>query len=65
MPYQILRQEYLQMPPVTRAYTTACVLPTPAVQLGLVTPFKLSFNRELIFKHFQVWRLITNYFFFG
>ncbi|PKK23590.1 derlin 2 [Columba livia] len=34
-------------------------------QLELITPFQLYFNPELIFKHFQVWRLITNYLFFG
>lgn len=31
MAYQTFRQEYLQVPPVTRAYTTACVLTTAAV----------------------------------
>lgn len=31
MAYQTLRQEYLQVPAVTRAYTTACVLTTLAV----------------------------------
>ncbi|KAJ6655759.1 hypothetical protein lerEdw1_004812 [Lerista edwardsae] len=65
MAYQTFRQEYMQVPPVTRAYTTACVLTTAAVQLELITPFQLYFNPELIFKHFQVWRLITNYLFFG
>uniref|UniRef100_A0A8U7NB12 Derlin n=6 Tax=Passeriformes TaxID=9126 RepID=A0A8U7NB12_CORMO len=65
MAYQTFRQEYLQVPPVTRAYTTACVLTTAAVQLELITPFQLYFNPELIFKHFQIWRLITNYLFFG
>uniref|UniRef100_A0A8D0FGZ2 Derlin 2 n=1 Tax=Strix occidentalis caurina TaxID=311401 RepID=A0A8D0FGZ2_STROC len=53
MAYQTFRQEYLQVPPVTRAYTTACVLTTAAVQLELITPFQLYFNPELIFKHFQ------------
>lgn len=31
MAYQSLRLEYLQIPPVSRAYTTACVLTTAAV----------------------------------
>lgn len=31
MAYQGLAQEYLGMPAVTRAYTTACVLTTAAV----------------------------------
>ncbi|XP_028564121.1 derlin-2 isoform X2 [Lacerta agilis] len=58
MAYQTFRQEYLQVPPVTRAYTTACVLTTAAVQLELITPFQLYFNPELIFKHFQVLLLV-------
>ncbi|XP_059236665.1 derlin-2 isoform X3 [Mustela nigripes] len=36
-----------------------------ALQLELITPFQLYFNPELIFKHFQIWRLITNFLFFG
>ncbi len=31
MAYQAFRDEYFQMPPVTRAYTTACVLTTVGV----------------------------------
>lgn len=31
MAAQTFQQEYMQMPPVTRAYTTACVLTTLAV----------------------------------
>ncbi|KAK1157425.1 derlin-2 [Acipenser oxyrinchus oxyrinchus] len=64
MAYQTFQQEYLQIPLVTRAYTTACVLTTAAVQLELITPFQLYFNPELIFKNYQVWRLITNFLFF-
>jgi len=31
MAYHTLRQEYMLMPPVTRAYTTVCLLTTIAV----------------------------------
>ena len=31
MAYQSFQQEYMQMPPITRAYTTACVITTLAV----------------------------------
>ena len=34
-------------------------------QLDIVTPYQLYFNPELIFKNFQVWRLITNFCYFG
>lgn len=53
------------MPPITRAYTTACVMTTVAVQLEVVTPFQLYFNPNLIFKELQLWRLITSFCFFG
>ncbi|KAH9422038.1 Derlin-2 [Dermatophagoides pteronyssinus] len=60
-----LLQFYMSMPPVTRAYTTACVLTTLAVQLELVSPFQLYFNPNLIFQKFQIWRLLTTFLFHG
>uniref|UniRef100_A0A224XIT1 Derlin n=1 Tax=Panstrongylus lignarius TaxID=156445 RepID=A0A224XIT1_9HEMI len=65
MAYQTFVQEYLQMPIITRGYTTACVLTTVAVQLELVSPFQLYFNPILILKQYQLWRLITTFLFFG
>lgn len=65
MAYQTFQQEYMQIPVITRLYTTACVFTTAAVQLDVVNPFQLYFNPELIFKHGQVWRLFTNFLFFG
>lgn len=65
MAYQTLLQEYMQIPPVTRAYTTACVVTTLAVQLDLVSPFQLYFNPIVILKKYQLWRLITTFLFFG
>ncbi|XP_060522057.1 derlin-2 [Cylas formicarius] len=65
MAFQTLRNEYLNTPPVTRAYTTACVITTLAVQLELASPFQLYFNPILILKQGQLWRLITTFLFFG
>ncbi|KAK6190952.1 hypothetical protein SNE40_002710 [Patella caerulea] len=65
MAAQTFHQEYMQMPPITRAYTTACVLTTVAVQLDIITPFQIYFNPDLIFKQLQVWRLVTNFLYFG
>uniref|UniRef100_A0A6M2DGW3 Derlin n=1 Tax=Xenopsylla cheopis TaxID=163159 RepID=A0A6M2DGW3_XENCH len=65
MAYQTFRQEYLNMPIVTRAYTTACVITTIAVQLDVVSPFQLYFNPILIIKNYQIWRLATTFLFFG
>ncbi|KAG8011746.1 Derlin-2 [Nibea albiflora] len=47
-------QEYFQIPVVTRAYTTACVLTTAAVQLEVITPFQIYFNPDLIIRRYQV-----------
>ncbi|XP_009436214.4 derlin-3 isoform X4 [Pan troglodytes] len=65
MAWQGLAAEFLQVPAVTRAYTAACVLTTAAVQLELLSPFQLYFNPYLVFRKFQVWRLVTNFLFFG
>ena len=62
---QMFRVAYLEMPPVTRAYTTACILTTLSVQLDLLSPFQLYFNPLLIYKSYQFWRLFTPFFFFG
>jgi len=61
----LIRQAYFEMPPVTRAYTTACVLTTLSVQLDLLSPFQLYFNPILIWKNYQMWRLVTTFLFFG
>lgn len=65
MAYQTLRQEFFQIPVVTRAYTTACVITTLSVHLEIVTPFQLYFNPILILRHYQLWRLGTTFLFFG
>ncbi|XP_073917154.1 derlin-3 isoform X3 [Castor canadensis] len=65
MAWQGLAAEFQQVPAVTRAYTAACVLTTAAVQLELLSPFQLYFNPHLVFRKFQVWRLVTNFLFFG
>ncbi|XP_037338291.2 derlin-2-like [Pungitius pungitius] len=60
-----LTHEYLQIPAVTRAYTTACVLTTAAVHLEVITPLQLYFKPDLIIRRFQIWRLVTSFLFFG
>jgi len=61
----MIRQAYMEMPPVTRAYTTACVLTTMSVQLELLSPFQLYFNPILIWRNLQIWRIFTTFLFFG
>ncbi|ODN03412.1 Derlin-2 [Orchesella cincta] len=65
MAHQSLWSRYLEIPVVTRAYTTACVLTTLAVHMELVSPYDLYFNPYLIFRHHQWWRLVTTFLFFG
>lgn len=48
MAYQTLRAEYANMPPVTRAYTTACVITT----LAVVRKHSLIFSASNIDVHF-------------
>lgn len=55
----------MQIPPVTRAYTTICALTTFAVHLEFISPLHLYFNPTLIFRNYQFWRLITNFCYFG
>lgn len=62
---QTFHQEYMAVPPVTRTYATACVLTTIAVQLDILSPFQLYFNQSLIWRKYQIWRLFTNFTFFG
>lgn len=44
------QQEYMEMPPITRAYTTACVLTTIAV-VGLSYLF---FLQQILFSNCQI-----------
>ena len=47
MAYQTFQQEYMQMPSVTRAYTTACVVTTLAVVRHLFCCVEPCINRSL------------------
>ncbi|RXG60333.1 Derlin-2 [Armadillidium vulgare] len=48
MPHRTFRQEYMEIPPVTRTYTTACIITTILVVWRLLTTFlyfgSLGFN---------------------
>eukprot|EP00850_Spirogloea_muscicola_P012975 SM000086S23027 [mRNA] locus=s86:112378:114695:+ [translate_table: standard] len=56
---------YRQMPVITRSYLTLSFLTTAGCALELISPYSVYFNAKLIFRHFQVWRLVTNFFYFG
>ncbi|VFQ81382.1 unnamed protein product [Cuscuta campestris] len=56
---------YKSLPPISKAYGTACLAVTVAFALGVVNPANIALLPELVFYRFQVWRLITNFFFLG
>uniref|UniRef100_K3WLS1 Derlin n=1 Tax=Globisporangium ultimum (strain ATCC 200006 / CBS 805.95 / DAOM BR144) TaxID=431595 RepID=K3WLS1_GLOUD len=56
---------YYEIPIISRLYLTGSLLTTTACALDLVSPFSLYFNFNLIFFKGQVWRLLTNFLFFG
>ena len=60
-----LQEWYYAVPPITRAYVTGAIVVTGSCTLELVSPFSLYFNLRLVFVKLQLWRLVTNFFFFG
>ncbi|KAK3447373.1 hypothetical protein EUGRSUZ_A02914 [Eucalyptus grandis] len=56
---------YRSLPPVSKTYGVACLMTTAALYLGLYNHWTIALEYELVFKRFQVWRLITNFFFLG
>jgi Derlin-2/3 len=61
---QHIRDEFFQIPIVTRVYSSACVLTTLAVQLNIVSPLLLLYHPQLVLKG-EIWRLFTSFTFFG
>ncbi|XP_034710262.1 derlin-1.1-like [Vitis riparia] len=58
--------EYFRsLPPVSKIYGVACLLTTTAYSLQLYSRGNIALSYELVFKRFQVWRLVTNFFFLG
>jgi len=53
------------IPPITRTYVSLAVVTTASVALDIVTPYKLYLNWELVLRHLHVWRIGTNFLFFG
>ncbi|KAL1363481.1 hypothetical protein HN51_011692 [Arachis hypogaea] len=56
---------YHSLPPISKAYGTACVFATAAYHLGLYRLPHIALIYEYVFYRFQVWRLVTNFFFLG
>ena len=56
---------YNSLPPVCKAWGTACFACTLFSQFGLVDLRNLYLNWALVSGKFQVWRLLTNFCFLG
>jgi len=56
---------YKGLPPVTKVYWTAAVLTTVLSSLGALSAMYLYLDFDLVVGKFQIWRLLTNFIFFG
>jgi len=56
---------YKGLPVITRYYFTAGALTTVLTSLGMLSPMWIILDFDQVFGKFQIWRLITNFFFFG
>lgn len=53
------------LPVVTKVYFVLAVGTTALVSFGMLDPFILYLDFKLVFERFQIWRLFTNFIFFG
>ncbi|XP_010919662.2 derlin-1 [Elaeis guineensis] len=56
---------YRSLPPVTKAYGVFCLMTSAADRLHLFNVVHILLYYDLVLKQFQVWRLVTNFFFLG
>lgn len=62
---QTLEEWYRETPVITRTYLTASFVLTACCALDIISPLSVYFNARLILYKAQLWRLVTNFFFFG
>jgi len=65
MPDESPEEWYRNLKPVTRAYLTASFVTTIVVQMELLSPMLLLLDFDGIFGRLELWRLLTNFCFFG
>lgn len=56
---------YRSLPLVTKAYFTAACATTLLLSTGIISALPLYLDHHLVMKRFQLWRLFSNYLFFG
>ncbi|XAR67070.1 hypothetical protein NMG60_11013499 [Bertholletia excelsa] len=56
---------YQSLPPISKYFGTLCLIFTTAYQFGLYNIVYIALIYERVFSQFEIWRLITNFFFLG
>ena len=56
---------FQQSPKITKILTLSSIFISLLTWFELVSPYALYLNYTLIFKNFQIWRIFTNFFYFG
>ncbi|CAK9217816.1 hypothetical protein BDL97_02G099100 [Sphagnum fallax] len=62
---QLVEDWYKQMPIITRSYLTLSVLTTVGCALEVISPLHVYLNSTRVVEHYEVWRLVSNFFYFG
>jgi len=60
-----IEEWWATMPRITKACFVFALGSTLAVTAGAITPLHLWLDWDSIYNNFQIWRLVTNFFFFG
>lgn len=53
------------VPPLSRSWLGLCVLTTLGTRLSLINPYNIILLFPQVFENFEIWRLFTNFLFFG
>ncbi|XP_039028841.1 derlin-2.2-like [Hibiscus syriacus] len=61
---QAIEEWYKQMPVIIRSYLTVSVVINIGCSLEIISPYNLYLNPTLVVKHYQFWRLVTNFLYF-
>eukprot|EP00616_Rhizochromulina_sp_CCMP1243_P003764 CAMPEP_0118963040 /NCGR_PEP_ID=MMETSP1173-20130426/1129_1 /TAXON_ID=1034831 /ORGANISM="Rhizochromulina marina cf, Strain CCMP1243" /LENGTH=263 /DNA_ID=CAMNT_0006911355 /DNA_START=98 /DNA_END=889 /DNA_ORIENTATION=- len=56
---------FYSLPPITRSLLVAVLATTAACSFGIVSPFQLHLDWTRVWRGFEIWRLASNFVFFG
>ncbi|GFR43924.1 hypothetical protein Agub_g5060 [Astrephomene gubernaculifera] len=56
---------YQSIPPITRAYATAIFVLSLTVRFELFSPYLIYLSWPRVLSHFEIWRLVTTFFYLG